>query len=89
MDQELRHRNEYLAAENRIPKEQSSERLLLCDSGNKTLTEIGYRFRRKALEDVPNAAKLETTLGSFRKPITQKIDGSMARRKVGRPSINK
>ena len=88
VDQELRHRNAYLVAENRIPREQLRGRLLLCDSAKKTLAEIGYRLRWKAREDVANAAKLETILGWYRKPITQKVDGSMARRKAGRPSIN-
>jgi len=57
-------------AENRILREQISGRLLLSDAAKKTLAEIGYRLGRKALEDVANAAKLDTILGWYRKLLT-------------------
>jgi hypothetical protein len=60
VDQELLLRNEYLVAENRILRQQVNGRLLLSDSEKKTLAEIGYRLGRKALEDVANAAKLQS-----------------------------
>jgi Homeodomain-like domain len=85
VDQELLLRNEYLAAENRILREQVNGRLLLADSQKKTLAEIGHRLGRKTLEDVANAAKPETILGWYRKLVAQKFDGSKARRKAGRP----
>jgi len=88
VDQELLLRNEYLAAENRILRDQLSGRLLLSDSEKKTLAEIGYRLGRKALEDVANAAKPDTILGWYRKLVAQKFDGSNGRRKVGRPQVD-
>jgi hypothetical protein len=88
VDQELLLRNEYLVAENRILRDQVNGRLLLSDSEKKTLAEIGYRLGRKALEDVANAAKPDTILGWYRKLVTQKFDGSNARRKVGRPQVD-
>src|ERR1035437_7514628 len=88
VDQELLLRNEYLAAENRILKDQVKGRLLLSDSQKKTLAEIGYRLGRKALADVTNAAKPETILGWYRKLVAQKFDGSQGRRNAGRPRIS-
>jgi len=41
VDQELLLRNEYLATENRILRDQIKGRLLLSDSEKKTLAEIG------------------------------------------------
>ena len=88
VDQELLLRNEYLVAENRILRQQVNGRLLLSDAEKKTLAEIGYRIGWKTLEDVANAAKLDTILGWYRKLLTQKFDGSKARRKVGRPQVD-
>jgi hypothetical protein len=87
VDQELLLRNEYLAAENRILKNQIKGRLLLSDPEKKTLAEIGHRLGRKALEDVANAAKPDTIMGWFRKLVAQKFDGSKARKKAGRPQL--
>ena len=50
VDQELRLRNEYLAAENRILKAQIKGRLLLSQEEKATLAEIAHRLGRKALE---------------------------------------
>src|ERR1700676_3419127 len=88
VDQELLLRNEYLATENRILRDQIKVRLLLSDSEKKTLAEIGYRLGRKSLEDVANAAKPDTILGWYRNLVAQKFDGSKARRKVGRPHLD-
>jgi len=80
-------RNEYLAAENRILKNQLKGRLLLSNPEKKTLAETGYRLGRKALADVANAARPDTIMGWFRKLVAQKFDGSKVRRKAGRPQI--
>src|ERR1700674_3398735 len=88
VDQELLLRNEYLVAENRILRQQVNGRLLPSDAEKKKLAEIGYRIGWKTLEDVANAAKLDTILGWYRKLLTQKFDGSKARRKVGRPQVD-
>ena len=57
MDQGLLLRNEYLAAENRILRNQVNGRLLLSNPQKKTLAEIAHRLGHKALADVANAAK--------------------------------
>ena len=54
VDQELLLRNEYLAAENRILRNQLKRRLRLTDGERKTLAEIGKRLGKKALEEVAN-----------------------------------
>lgn len=88
VDQELLLRNEHLAVENRILKDQVKRRLLLSDPQKKTLAEIGHRLGLKALVDVAHAAKPETILGWYRKLVVQKFDGSQVRRHVGRPQIS-
>jgi len=88
VDQELLLRNEYLAAENRILKDQVKGRLLLSDPQKKTLAEIGYRLGLKALVDVAHAAKPETILGWYRTLVVQKFEGSQVHRHVGRPQIS-
>ena len=52
VDQELLLRNEYLATETRILWNQIPDRLLLNDSDQITLAEIGKRIGRKVLEEV-------------------------------------
>jgi hypothetical protein len=90
VDQELLLRNEYLAAENGILREQVEGRLLLSDSEKKTLAEIGFRLARKSLEDVANAVRPDTILGWYRKLVAQ---NSMVPRHVaaraGRESMQK
>ena len=88
VDQELLLRNEYLAAENRILREQVKGRLLLSESEKKTLAEIGFRLGRKSLEDVAKAARPDTILGWYRKLVAQKFDGSKARQSPGRPRVD-
>jgi transposase InsO family protein len=88
VDQELLLRNEYVAAENRILKDQVKGRLLLSDPQKKTLAEIGYRLGLKALVDVAHAAKPETILGWYRTLVVQKFEGSQVHRHVGRPQIS-
>jgi hypothetical protein len=51
VDRELLARNEYLATENRILKDQLKGRLMLSDAERATLGEIGHRLGRKVLAD--------------------------------------
>jgi putative transposase len=88
VDQELLLRNEYLATENRILKDQVKRRVLLSDPQKKTLAEIGYWLGRTALVDVAHAAKPETILGWYRTLVVQKFDGFQVRRHVGRLHIS-
>ena len=76
---ELLLQNEYLAAENRILRDQIKGRLLLSESQKVTLAEIAHRLGRKALEDVAATAKPDTILGWYRKLVANKFDGSRFR----------
>jgi putative transposase len=87
VNQELRLRNEYLVAENRILRGQIKGRLLLSEGAKATLAEIAHRLGRKALEEVAGAAQPDTILGWYRKLIAKEFDGSRFRQRVGRPRI--
>jgi putative transposase len=63
VDQDLLARNEYLATENRILKDQLKGRLMLSEAERATFGEIGHRLGRKVLAEVArppaDARKLE------------------------------
>jgi putative transposase len=67
VDQELLARNEYLATENRILKDQLKGQLLLSDAERATLGEIGHRLGRKVLAEVATVARLDTILAWYRR----------------------
>ncbi len=62
VDEELLLRNEYLAAENRILRDQIKGRLQLTDAERKTLAEIGKKLSKQALEEVTSIVKPDTIL---------------------------
>lgn len=62
LDDELLLRNEYLAAENRILRNQVKGRLRLSDAERMKLAEIGTRLGRKALKEVAQLVRPETIL---------------------------
>jgi hypothetical protein len=72
-DQELLARNEYLSAENCIPKAQLKGRLKLSDAERATLGEIGHRLSGIALAEVATVARPDTILAWYhsmaRKPV--------------------
>jgi len=86
VDEDLRARNEYLAAENRIFRSQIPGRVALDDSDRAVLAEIGKRLGLIALRDLATIVKPETILAWHRKLIAKKYDGS-ASRGPGRPRI--
>jgi len=88
VDQELLLRNEYLATENRILKNQIKGRLRLTDPERINLAEIGKRLGRKALKEVAQIVRPETLLAWHRKLGAQKFDGSKNRSPVGRATID-
>ena len=57
VDQELLLRNEYLATENRILKNQIKGRLRLTDPERINLAETGKRLGRKALKEVAHIVR--------------------------------
>ncbi len=88
VDQELLLRNEYLATENRILRNQIQGRLQLNDSDRITLAEIGKRLGRNALEEVAQIVRPETILAWHRKLVAKKFDGSKSRSFPGRPTTD-
>jgi len=86
VDQELVLRNEYLATENRILRNQIKGRLRLTDPDRMSLVEIGRRLGRRALAEVAQIVRPETILGWHRKLIARKFDGSKNRSMLGRPT---
>ena len=89
VDQELLARNEYLATENRILKDQLKGRLMLSDAERATLGEIGHRLGRKVLAEVATVARPDTILAWYRKLVARKFSGSQARQGPGRPRLKR
>jgi putative transposase len=88
VDQELLVRNEYLATENRILRNQIKGRVRLSDGERKTLAEIGYKLGKQALAEVAMIVKPATILAWHRKLVAQKSDDSQQRQTPGRPKID-
>jgi putative transposase len=88
VDQELLLRNEYLATENRILRNQIIRRVRLCDGERKALAEVGQKLGKKALEEVATIVKPNTILAWHRTLVAHKFDGSKQRRAPGRPAID-
>ena len=89
VDQEVLARNEYLATENRILKDQLKGRLMLSDAERATLGEIGHRLGRKVLAEVATVARPDTILAWYRKLVDRKFSGSQARQGPGRPRLKR
>ena len=89
VDEELLLRNEYLAAENRILRDQLKGRVPLTDAERQTLAEIGKKLGKKALEEVAQIVKPDTILAWQRKLAANKFDGSNQRKSPGRPRVDK
>jgi transposase InsO family protein len=89
VDEELLLRNEYLAAENRILRDQIKGRVQLTDAERQTLAEIGKKLGKKALEEVAQIVKPATILAWQRKLAADKFDGSNQRKSPGRPRVDK
>ena len=82
-------RNEYLATEHRILRNQLTGRVRMSEGERKALAEIGHRLGKQALQDVAHLVKPETILGWHRKLVAQKFDGSQHSQAPGRPKIAK
>ena len=57
VDQELRLRNEYLATENRLLRQQITGRVHLTDRDRQALAEIGQKLGKKALNELAAIAR--------------------------------
>jgi len=89
VDEELRLRNAYLVAENRILRQQINGRVPLTDSDRKALAEIGQKLGKKALAEIATVATPDTILAWHRQFAAQKVATSAAPKSVGRPRIDK
>src|SRR5215472_13872660 len=87
VDQALLLRNEYLATENRILRNQITGRVRLTDGERKTLATIGQKLGKQALQDVATIVKPDTILAWHRRLVAQKFEGSQQRKSPGRPLV--
>src|SRR5437879_13022435 len=87
VDHELLVRNEYLATENRILRNQIKGRVRLSDGERKPLAEIGHKLGKQALKEVATIVTPDTILGWHRTRVAQKCDGSTHRKTPGPPPI--
>jgi hypothetical protein len=89
VDEELRLRNAYLAAENHILRHQLHGRVSLTDAERTTLAVLGQQLGKKALEDTATVAKPEPILAWHRKLVAQPYDNTQPHTSLGRPRIDK
>jgi hypothetical protein len=89
VNDELRLRNTYLVAENRILRNQIDGWVQLTDSERKELAEIGVKLGKKALAEIATIAQPETILGWNHKLAMPKRNISEPPKSVGRPRVNK
>lgn len=87
VDDELRQRNAYLVAENRILRSHIPGRLRLSDPQRITLAKLGKKLGRKALSEVCSAVRPDTILAWHRRLVAKKYDGSK-NRGPGRPPLS-
>jgi len=89
VDAELRLRNAYLVAENRMLRQQISGRVQLTDSDRQALAEIGQKLGKKTLAEIATVAKPDTILAWHRTCTDRQCDHSQPPKSVGRPRIAK
>jgi hypothetical protein len=90
VDEELRLRNAYLAAENRILRNQiKTRRVLLTDAERQMLAEMGHALGRQALAEIATIARPDTILAWHRKLMDQQGVHAQLRQSVGCPRIDK
>src|SRR5260370_35443209 len=87
VNHELLLKTEYLLAENQILKAHLQPGFRLSRPERTALAEIGKRLGRKLLQQVASVANPDTILGSYRKLVAAKFDGSRQRRRPRRPRI--
>jgi hypothetical protein len=88
VNDDLRLRNDYLLAENRILRNQIHGRVQLTDSERKELAEMGAKLGKKALQEIATIATPDTILAWNRKFANEKVDTSERPKAVGRPRID-
>ena len=86
VDEELRLRNAYRTAENRILRHQITGRVPLTNAERTTLAELGQKLGKKALAEVVTIAQPDTSLAWHRQLVDQSVD-TLPCTSVGRPRI--
>jgi putative transposase len=89
VDQELRLRNEYLASENRLLRNQIKDHVQLSDGDRQALAESGQKLGKQALGEIATIAKPETIFAWYRKFVTRKGDGLKQRKLLDVPALTK
>ena len=89
VNDELRLRNAYLAAENRILRQQINGRVQLTDNDRKELAELGQKLGKKALAEMATVAHADTILAWHRVLADQQVNTAEPQKSVGRPRIDK
>ena len=87
VDEELRLRNAYLVAENRLLRQQINGRVSLTDGDRRALAEIGRKLGKKALAEIATIAAPDTILAWHRTCVDQQSNSSKPSRPVGRPRV--
>jgi hypothetical protein len=88
VDEEIRLRNAYLVAENRILRQQITNRVQLTDADRRILAELGQQLGGKALKEIATVAKADTILAWHHKFVNQTGDPSAPHKSVGRPRVD-
>ena len=88
VNDEIRLRNDYLAAENRILRNQINGRVQLTHNERKELAEIGAKLGQQVLEDIATIAKPDTIVAWNRQFTTPHIDVPERPKAVGRPRVD-
>jgi putative transposase len=84
VNEELRLRNAYLAAENRILRQQIHGRVPLSDRDRQALAKIGKKLGKPVLEEIATIAKPDTILAWHRTCAPQQGDSVELQKSVGR-----
>jgi hypothetical protein len=89
VDEELRLRNAYVTAENRILRNQiQTRRVLLTDTEHQMLAAMDHTLGRQALAEIATLAKPDTILTWHRKFIDHQSVRAQPRQSVGRPRMD-
>jgi hypothetical protein len=89
VDEELRLRTAYLAAENRVLRQQITGHIQLTDSDRSALAALGQKLGKKALTEIAVVAKPNTILAWRRTYADPQWESSQSPKAVGRPRIDK
>jgi hypothetical protein len=89
VDEELRLRNAYLAAENRLFRQQIRGQVHLTNAERKTLADMGQQLGKQVLEEIATIAKPDTILAWHRKFVDLQDVRPPRHQSVGRPRIDK